>query len=707
MGAPIGEPGQGPTLELEEFELTEERVITATRFEQRVTEAPAIVQIFSARRFRELGIETVADALALVSGVFVRPWRTSQWSAVFRGTLSGDNNKFLLLVDGVPWRDGVYGFAWIDRYLALTNVRQIEVIRGPGSALYGSNAFAGVVNVITKRGEHLQGVTAGLAVGSFWRQELWANGGELFDTPLGKADVATYFRLFDEAGDGPPFSSKEIRRIGAKDPHGGLSGGFRLSLAGLTLKWDTVSYRHARFDGGVNTFRDVVAANPTQFNYNYLNHFLDLRYDIDLPGRIHLQPRVLFQRYDNGGGYPKCASAEKVLGISPNINASAGSCTPDSRGGATWEEVVEPVKQTQRLGAGLEVQHSWAEINRLVLGFEWESEQILEVEDAAYVSGTYVPNLEGYRIPHTPLAIHDLALYLQDTVRPFPSAGLGITAGARLGSHRIPRWNDAQGDFDTQTFNHFSPRAGLVYSFDAKDRWVAKLLYGQAYRAPTARELLLESSGEWTSGDPTLQPEEIRTLEAEITLRPLPYLTWVTSGYLNLVEDEITEDGTLKKYMRSDGFTVRGIDTEVRVQGKGFDGKVNFSFTDALDRGADLPQYGVPAVLANAAFTYRLGEHLAAGVVGHYVGTQPRAEWRADKTQPDGSAFADGEPFADLDLHLSATGLLGGKLTATLSATNVLDQPIVYILEKDRSASYYNDYRLNGRAFLLRLDSRF
>ena len=68
--------------------------------------------------------------------------------AWFRGTIGPDNNKILLLVDGVPWYDGVCNHAWIDNYLSLDHIQQIEVIKGPGSAIYGSNAFSGVINLV-------------------------------------------------------------------------------------------------------------------------------------------------------------------------------------------------------------------------------------------------------------------------------------------------------------------------------------------------------------------------------------------------------------------------------------------------------------------------------------------------------------------------------------------------------------------------------
>jgi len=692
------DPDDGPVLLLEEFELSEERVVTATRYEQTVGEAPAIVQIFRADKFRDWGIETVSDALRLAAGVYVRPTRTSQMTAIIRGTLTSDNNKFLLLVDGVPWRDGVYGWAWIDRYLALSNVAQIELIRGPGSAMYGSNAFAGVINVITLRGDDLNGVRAGVSVGSFSRREIWVNGGDVVSTPLGRLNVSAYARTFDEAGDGPPFGSRGVRRIGSKDPHQGNSGGFSLRLEGLTLKWDVVDYRHARIDGGVSSFRDIVALEPALFNYNYLNNFLDVRYDWDLPLNLHLQSRLLFQTYVNNGSYVKCALEEDVRAILPDAASFLGGCGPDYKGRTQYETVVEPIKDTRRLGLGLEAQHAWADINRVVLGFEWESEQVREVVDAAYVGGTFVPNLEQYRISHTPLAIDDLALYVQDTLRPFSGVGLGLTLGARLGHHRIPKWNARAGKHDVQTYNHFTPRVGLVYSIP--DRWALKVLYGQAYRAPTARELLLESTASWVGGDPTLEPEVISTTEAEITLWPMRWLSWSTSGYYNEVEGEIIEGDTT--YDRSQGYRVMGLDTELRAQLKSLEALLNYSYTDAMDLSEDLPQYGVPKHMANALVTARLGAVLSATVMAHWVGSRPRKEWHVE-------GRSDGEAFTLLDARLRASGLLGGKLALTLSGHNLLGHRVEYLLAKERRAKAYHstDYEMQGRAFMVHLDAKF
>ena len=80
-----------------------------------------------------MGFNTVADALRMIPGIYITTSIESRELAWFRGTISPDNNKILLLIDGVPWYDGVYNHAWIDNYLSLDHIQQIEVIKGPGS----------------------------------------------------------------------------------------------------------------------------------------------------------------------------------------------------------------------------------------------------------------------------------------------------------------------------------------------------------------------------------------------------------------------------------------------------------------------------------------------------------------------------------------------------------------------------------------------
>ncbi len=155
---PRATPSARPTRAISRLE--QELVTVVSRYAQAARKAPSIVQVITARDIAEHGWRTVSDVLRSLPGIYVWSSEEGRDLATFRGVVSSDNNKILLLVDDQPWYDGGYTHAWIDSYLPIANVKQIEVIKGPGSAIYGTNAFSGVINVVTRSAPDLDGATA-------------------------------------------------------------------------------------------------------------------------------------------------------------------------------------------------------------------------------------------------------------------------------------------------------------------------------------------------------------------------------------------------------------------------------------------------------------------------------------------------------------------------------------------------------------------
>ncbi|MFD2272095.1 TonB-dependent receptor [Undibacterium arcticum] len=110
----------------------------------------------------------------------------------FRGIQTGYNPQVLMLVNGIPITNVFLGnrsLAWGG--MPLENVARIEVIRGPGSALYGADAVSGVINVITKTAADIKGTEFGARAGSFNSRDAWIqHGGE-----LGPLEAALYLRV--------------------------------------------------------------------------------------------------------------------------------------------------------------------------------------------------------------------------------------------------------------------------------------------------------------------------------------------------------------------------------------------------------------------------------------------------------------------------------------------------------------------------------
>jgi outer membrane receptor protein involved in Fe transport len=129
----------------------EEQVVTASRFSQSTLLAPNATTVISGEEIRSSGAHDLVELLERVPGAEVMRMGYSSANVSFRGFNQRTANKVLLLIDGRPMYEDFLGVTlWPELPISLDEIDRIEVIRGPGSALYGANAALGVINVITR-----------------------------------------------------------------------------------------------------------------------------------------------------------------------------------------------------------------------------------------------------------------------------------------------------------------------------------------------------------------------------------------------------------------------------------------------------------------------------------------------------------------------------------------------------------------------------
>jgi outer membrane receptor protein involved in Fe transport len=134
-------------------DIFEEQVVTASSRSSSEVRAPASLTIITEDEIRMSGAATVPEILRRVPGIDVAEMNPSDTNISFRGFNRRLSNKVLVLVDGRSvYEDFLGGTFWPIIDVSIPDIQRIEVIRGPGSALYGANAFAGVINIITKSG---------------------------------------------------------------------------------------------------------------------------------------------------------------------------------------------------------------------------------------------------------------------------------------------------------------------------------------------------------------------------------------------------------------------------------------------------------------------------------------------------------------------------------------------------------------------------
>jgi iron complex outermembrane recepter protein len=225
LGAEAGnrKAEQRPDLfEMSVEELMGIEVSLVSRKAESVLRAPAAIHVITQDDIRTSGVTTIPDALRLVPGLQVARMESNKWAVSARGFGGRFARHMLVQVDGrtvyTPLFSGVF---WETLALPLEDIERIEVIRGPGSAMWGANAMNGVVNVVTKRARQTQGTVVTAGTGT----EENAFGGLRYGGQLGPD---AHYRIYGTAFD------RDSGLVDGEDGH----DDWRMAQAGFRLDWD-------------------------------------------------------------------------------------------------------------------------------------------------------------------------------------------------------------------------------------------------------------------------------------------------------------------------------------------------------------------------------------------------------------------------------------------------------------------------------------
>jgi iron complex outermembrane receptor protein len=218
---------QKEVTEMDVADLLNVQVTSVSKKAQALSDAPSAIFVISNEDIKRTGVTSVPEALRMAPGIDVARINSNKWAVSARGFNGGFANKLLVLIDGrsvyTPAFSGVY---WDAQDVMLEDVDRIEVIRGPGATLWGSNAVNGVINIITKKVENTQG-------------GLLAAGGGNLETGFGalrygkKLGKDTYARAYAKGFQRSNFPGLPDPTIGMDGSSAGDSwdkqqGGFRL-----------------------------------------------------------------------------------------------------------------------------------------------------------------------------------------------------------------------------------------------------------------------------------------------------------------------------------------------------------------------------------------------------------------------------------------------------------------------------------------------
>ena len=701
------------------FRMDEELVTVASRYAQTLRKAPSIVALVTADQIRTRGYRTLSDVLRQLPGFYL--WKSPEGRdlAAVRGIVSSDNNRLLVLVDGVPWYDGVYTHASIDDYLPLGQVKQIEVIKGPGSAIYGTNAFAGVVNVVTWSARDLEGGELRATAGARGRFEGSGIVGGTYQVGDRQVELVAFARVLDSIGDGPDVTPRGRDNVLATDPVHAVTAGGHFRVGVLSVQLHSVDYLRSYTENEADSPMSI--ANKDISEYRIANHdlFLDVRADIPLSDDVGVTPFFWSQHHNNPGSYSY--SKGFVTERLPSSDFGFGTWR-------TYERtvVVDAAKDTRRMGAGVDVHARPALDHQLVGGAGVETVRVLELSDRDYSPDPDVRNSQhlaqptGFEAP-AGASLWNTYVYAQWTWTMLPQ--LELTSGGRVDLRLAP-----VGVEDTSTSNAFapvvSPRAGLLWV--PTEQVTAKLLYGSAFRAPTVRELLVvapigdDGLHTFASGNLDVSPETIQTVEAQLAVVPNDWLKTSVSTSYSAFNHEIDKVAPPRAYQNLiPTLKILGAEAAVGVRVDRLDADVSYAFTDA--RYAGEPDPAAPATIYAGRRQYEFPPHMVkanlgfqpvpqvtfwSGIEGY--STRPRQDWAGDVNQDDGEAFA----LVHAGVRATEIGR-EHKLRAGLAVRNVLNSEWSTGVYRDDIGvgdaatgvpKFPNGFEGEGRSFLATLE---
>lgn len=677
--APSGRPAPPrtprPATQAEEDELSllfsQTEVTTASKAPEPAALAPASITVITADEIRRSGARDITDVLRSVVGIELTRDQFGAMQFVSRGLLSpSESNQILFLIDGVPANIPYYGGAsLVYDDLALAGVKRIEVVRGPGSALYGASAFAGVIQVITREGDEIDGVEASGGGGSYPAAHASVVAGTKFkDGSLSlRADVLSSegpkIRVLEDAftgidgADGQPISGapgnvptfKEKIHVGGRVRFGNVSitGSFLRNTRGVWLgNYVNVS--------DTQEYEQIDAYERVAWNQAFLGGRLKVQ--TALTAQQHneretqqVYPKARFDVDDERAPWPgddEDYSSEKALDIGDLASNSFSSET----------QVSYEVFKRNILLAGVQ----YHTINQTDTYFyeNWDGDGISESRVDLPFNTAVTRQIIGAYVNDDWTIVGDLP---------------GLYRVRVLAGLRYDYYDDdlakkelfGRGPY----FDAFAPRAGLVY--EAFRGVYLKYLYGRAFRPPSFRELYSDDPNV-VVGRPTLFPETIDFHEVSAGVAR-PRFQIQATAFSGKAQDLLVSRnvGTTIEFGNLGESSTRGIEAEARVEV--LPGNVvfaNATVQEARIDDIDQDSPGVTQVKGTAGASLTLGRRFLFYLSGTYMGK---------RLQPDFLEELEEERYVDPYIFVNSSATFRTPLDGVelqLTGVNLLDSKI-------------------------------
>lgn len=574
----------------------EQDLVTATKRPTSLRMAPAIATIITADDIRNMGARNLEDVLKMVPGFGVS---TNEWGTRMievRGIRSGASEKILVMLDGHSLNRNTNGSALVYNVankLPVENIKQVEVIRGPGSALYGNSAFVATINIITRNAEEIDGLEVKAGGGSFDTFKGNLTGGKAIGDELTISGSLDQYRsngakltVEKDSLSATPFSMAP----GSPDLETRQTEAFlKADYGDLSLRGHFQTQKEHAYIGYASALTDNSYNKPE-------NYWGELAYALDVAPGLATNLKLYYDAYKQGGN---------------------AVIFPNGFGGSFPEGMIgQPKLKDRTIGSELQFDWDMFKGNHLIAGAAYEELRQYDVKQLAnFNPANYsdIGPIQDVANWNKNVTRQIFATYLQDEWQ-LP-ARINLTAGLRY---------DHYSDFG-DTVN---PRAGLVWSL--LENFDLKLLYGQAFRAPNFQELY-NINNPVVVGNPDLKAERIQTYEAGLAWRLNRYFAANANYFFSTIRDQIgwtpsTTAGTPAVNANLGKTETQGIELGANgAIGSDLNWKFSYTWQDPRDASTDKRLPYVPSQRIGGSVNYTLTRYVNLHTDILWTGARPRA----------------------------------------------------------------------------------
>lgn len=669
----------------------EEFVSIATGTQKSVSKAPAVASVITADYIEKMGATNLDEILELVPGLHVSPSTVSRLDPVYsiRGLQTGFNPQVLVLLNGTEFKNSFSGGLPFTFRLPAKNIERVEVIRGPGSALYGADAFSGVINVVTKNHADNELVVGG-RLGSFDSNDFWLQYGTTWN------NIELDFSVESQESDGDSdrmvtadlqSTIDAIVNTQASLAPGPLQSQYNILDLHFSAKWNELVLEHwywEQDDGGLGPG----GAQALDFtgNQNVQQFRTKLSYSTQIASNLILSSNASHLSVDSDTHF-LLFPANSLLPIDANGNLSFGNAVGTIL--FTDGYIGKPSSDHKDSRFEIALDYDGIENHELKFSAGW-FKQALNTSESKNFGPGIINGTEGIVGAELTDITNTEFIYLPDsdrTNRHFIiqdiwqiSNDWELTLGVRY---------DDFSDFGSTT----NPRVAIVWAADHD--LTIKALYGSAFRAPSFNEQFLQNNPS-TIGNPNLEPEEIDTYELSVNYQ-FNYNTKLAINFYSFEADKLITrvaipNSNLTQTQNRSTLDGDGVEVELNWSYENFSVDLNYSHhsTEAPESNTQ-----VPFVATNTAYIgafLDISEKMNVGLTTHWISGRDRAE---------------GDLRSKIDdyylSNLSVNYRMNGEFKAKLAIKNLFNDDIF----EPSNGTIMDDFRMPTRSIWLEVESKF